>query len=261
MASDYQNSLAFDRAADYYDDTRGFPPGEEAHAAALMARAGGLAPGDRVLEVGMGTGRIALPLAAHVRVYGVDLSRPMLRRLLAKRADQPVYPTEGDAVRLPFRAASFDAAVAVHVFHLIPGWRAALDEIARVLRPGAMLVAGGTGAESGFASLWRAWHESLPSRATIGARSEEGEDYLIDAGWQPVGERLIHRYPIQRTPGHFVTMLAQRQLSSTWLVTDAELAAGIAAVQRVLDDEFENPDQPVILQATFEAQAYRPSAR
>ena len=100
-------SLAFDRAAGFYDETRGFPPGAEQPVAALLCRVGNLTPGSRVLEIGVGTGRIALPLSQHVAaVYGLDLSRPMMARLRAKQADQPVYVAEGDAAQLPFPACS-----------------------------------------------------------------------------------------------------------------------------------------------------------
>src|SRR3954468_5578760 len=110
-------SVAFDRAADYYDRTRGFPPGVERDVAALMARVGVLTAASRVLEIGVGTGRIALPLAPHVRAYvGIDLARAMMDRLHAKRAGEPIYLTQGDVTRLPFPNAAFDAVIAVHVF-------------------------------------------------------------------------------------------------------------------------------------------------
>jgi hypothetical protein len=50
------DSVTFNQAADFYDETRGFPPGEEAHVGALVARAGQLTRTSRVLEVGIGTG-------------------------------------------------------------------------------------------------------------------------------------------------------------------------------------------------------------
>jgi ubiquinone/menaquinone biosynthesis C-methylase UbiE len=67
-------SVAFDRAAHFYDDTRGFPAGEDRAVAALISQAGGLTATSRILEIGIGTGRIALPLASHVgAIYGVDI--------------------------------------------------------------------------------------------------------------------------------------------------------------------------------------------
>jgi len=53
----------FDRAADIYDQTRGFPPGVGDRVAAALVDFVGLKPDDRILEIGVGTGRIAKPLA------------------------------------------------------------------------------------------------------------------------------------------------------------------------------------------------------
>src|SRR6185436_14302081 len=105
-------SIVFDRAATYYDDTRGFPPGVEQDVAKTIVRVGTLTPTSRVLEVGIGTGRIALPLAKHIgAVYGLDLSHPMMLRLQEKQTDETIYLIQGDATHLPYANHSFDAAV------------------------------------------------------------------------------------------------------------------------------------------------------
>ncbi|MFN2588949.1 MAG: class I SAM-dependent methyltransferase [Actinomycetota bacterium] len=116
------DSIRFDRAVDYYDRTRALTPGTEERMVEVLARE--LQGRGRFLEIGAGTGRIALPLrAAGVDVFGVDLSAPMLERLLSKGTAPVVL---GDATRLPFRDRSFGAALAVHVLHLIPAWRGAI---------------------------------------------------------------------------------------------------------------------------------------
>jgi ubiquinone/menaquinone biosynthesis C-methylase UbiE len=56
----------YDRAVGFYDETRGFPPGEEDPIAALIAEVGQLTPVSRVLEIGIGTGRMALPITKYV---------------------------------------------------------------------------------------------------------------------------------------------------------------------------------------------------
>ena len=82
------DSIAFDRAAEYYDDTRGLSEEGVRHTTEALAEVfRGAGP---VLEVGVGTGQVALPLHdAGVRVMGVDLSRPMLSKLLAKAGGGP----------------------------------------------------------------------------------------------------------------------------------------------------------------------------
>src|SRR3989454_3097185 len=88
--------------------------------------------GKRVLEIGVGTGRYAVPLQkSGIRVVGVDISRKMVEIGLAKGLRDVIF---ADAARLPFKSGSFDVGTTNHVLHLIPDWRDALSEIARVTR-------------------------------------------------------------------------------------------------------------------------------
>jgi SAM-dependent methyltransferase len=134
------DSVAFDRAAEYYDRTRGgSPEGMRKTIAQLAKEFGGLG---RVLEVGVGTGQIALPLqAVGVPVVGLDLARPMMEKLVAKAGGRsPVPLVQGDATRMPFRDRVFGGAYLRSVLHLIPAWREALADMARVVRPGGVLL-------------------------------------------------------------------------------------------------------------------------
>jgi ubiquinone/menaquinone biosynthesis C-methylase UbiE len=131
---------AFDHTVDFYDETRGLS------FAALRATTDLLASEmwgyHRVLEVGVGTGLLALPLAERgFRIDGVDLSEPMLRRLREKSLASRIGLAVSDATRLPVRSATFDGAYLRHVLHLIPDWRAALSEVVRVVRPGGRFLA------------------------------------------------------------------------------------------------------------------------
>lgn len=87
----------------------------------------------RVLELGAGTGKLTRSLTARGHtVVATDLSPEMLARLTA--TGLPVHTAVTGAERLPFAAQSFDAVVAAQSFHWFDH-RAALPEIARVLRP------------------------------------------------------------------------------------------------------------------------------
>lgn len=133
-----KESIPFDRAVDYYDRTRALTPDMEAAMVAVVSAE--LASRRRTLEIGAGTGRIALPLAqAGVDVTAVDLSEPMLRRLVEK-GGAAVPAVQADATRLPFRNGTFGSAIAVHVLHLIPRWKEAVHELVRVVRPGGVLL-------------------------------------------------------------------------------------------------------------------------
>ena len=94
------------------------------------------------LEVGVGTGQVALPLhEAGVAVVGLDLARPMMDELIKKAGGRAPFPlVQGDATRMPFGDGVFGGAYLRWVLHLIPDWRAAVAEMARVVRPGGVLL-------------------------------------------------------------------------------------------------------------------------
>jgi SAM-dependent methyltransferase len=133
--ADRSRSVAFDRIAEDYDRTRGGEDRGRAVAAALAER---LAAGDRVLELGVGTGVVARALIDLGRdVVGVDLSVPMLRKACGRIGPRVA---NGDALSLPLRSCSVVSVYAVWVLHLVADVRTALVEIVRVLKPGGVFL-------------------------------------------------------------------------------------------------------------------------
>jgi ubiquinone/menaquinone biosynthesis C-methylase UbiE len=106
-------------------------------------------PGERLLEIGPGTGYYTLELAAWVGDQGaieiLDIQQQMLDHTIRAARECGLWnvnPTRGDAQELGWDEDSFDAAILITVLGEIPDQDAALREIARVLRPGGRLIVG-----------------------------------------------------------------------------------------------------------------------
>jgi len=108
--------------------------------ASLLARAAGLAPGVRALELGCGTGIFLEKAAAHgARITGIDLSADLLARCAARMAGAAgISLVRGNAERMPFPDGTFDAVYGSSILHHLD-LDAALAEVARVLRPGGRM--------------------------------------------------------------------------------------------------------------------------
>jgi SAM-dependent methyltransferase len=122
---------------DWYDDV--------SDGAATVAGVAELAEGGPILELGVGTGRLAIPLAARGNeVVGVDASSAMLDRLRAKDGGAAVAVVEADMADPPVAAGHFALAFAAFntFFNLTDEstQRRCIANVARVLRPGGRLV-------------------------------------------------------------------------------------------------------------------------
>jgi ubiquinone/menaquinone biosynthesis C-methylase UbiE len=125
-------------------------------------------PGERVLEIGPGTGYYTLDIAGWVaggggdeasgdgRVEIFDLQQEFLDHVMkraAERGIENVVPTQGDATALPYEDGSIDAVVLTAVLGEIPEPVAALREIHRVLKPGGRLIVGELFGDPHFTTL------------------------------------------------------------------------------------------------------------
>jgi len=116
-------------------------------------------PGERILEVGPGTGHYTLQIAERLapggRLDAYDLQPEMLavvERRARERGIEGIVCRQGDARSLPYEDGSFDAAFLVTVLGEVPDQDAALREIARVLKPGGRVVCGEIALDPHFVS-------------------------------------------------------------------------------------------------------------
>lgn len=263
MTNEAGESIAFDRAVDYYDRTRALPVEVQAEVTALLVdKLAGLAP---VLELGVGTGRMALPLVPYgVELVGVDLSEPMLVKLVENAGGTAPFPlVRGDGLAFPLRTHSVAAAFLCHVLHLIPRWREAVDELVRVIRPGGLLLVDAGGAPSpiakavgsefnrqaGIQKSWRGVTDPQPLddlMAELGA-----EVQLLD----PISR------PIEYTIGDQLDRLASNQFSSTWQLDDDVRVAAAEGTRAWAAERYGDLDAVQVEDMTVQWRAYRlPSA-
>ncbi|HZE67525.1 MAG TPA: class I SAM-dependent methyltransferase [Sporichthyaceae bacterium] len=228
-------AVSFDRAAEFYDRTRALSP--ELEAAQTEQLAAELAGAVRCLEIGVGTGRIGLPLAqAGVPMVGVDLSPAMLGVLRSK--DAAALPVAvADARALPFAEGTFDAVLACHVLHLVEFWADVVDEAVRVLRPGGRLLVsqGGTPGDESTVNALRTELAAAAGlsegEARVGLKDRAELDLYLAGCGATVRQLAGLENPTARTIAEFLDQVAQGHFSWTWTADPERVRAAVAQVR------------------------------
>jgi SAM-dependent methyltransferase len=158
----------------------------------------------RFLDVGSGTGALALTIAnarPEAEIVGIDLSKEYVAYAGSKNGFPARARFEvGDAQRLTFPDAGFDAAVSLLVFNFIPDPKLALREVRRVVKPGGSISAAVWDYGAGMQMLRIFWDaavamdrdaEKLDEKHMPLCRSGELSALWREAGMQDVGEQSI----------------------------------------------------------------------
>src|SRR5438552_12897875 len=187
LARDYENIAGF------YDLTVG-PALHPGRVDAIQRMA--IKPGDRVLEVGVGTGINAPLYPTDCSVTGIDLSSSMLekaRERVLRKGVRNVRLLQMDAANLKFADDTFDIVYAPYVISVVPDPVAVTREMCRVCRPGGRIVI-----LNHFRSKSRvgAWLERMiaPFTLYLGFKSDlDLPAFLVQAGLKPLSiEKVNH---------------------------------------------------------------------
>ena len=241
-------SVSFDRAAEYYDRTRTLPAdAAEAVTRILAAELRGRGP---ALEVGVGTGRIAVPLSrAGIPMTGVDLSAPMLRKLAQNAGGTSPFPVvQADATAMPFRPGSFGAALACHVLHLIPRWPEALAAMARAVRSGGVVLIDPGAQDAGW---WSEVQDEFGRAAGVDPKERfvgTHDPREIDAAMAALGAKVRLLQPVlchdTESIEEVIGKLEEGLYSWTWRMDDSRRTRAAEATRRWAAGAMGDLDQP-----------------
>lgn len=252
-------SVPFDRAVEYYDGTRGLSAKASREMAALLAEE--LRGRGRCIEVGVGTGLVSLPLAeAGVTMVGVDISAPMLAKLVEKAGGRAPFPlVRGDATRLPFTDDPFGGGVVRHLLHLVPEWRRVISELSRVVSSGGVVLV----ARGDIPAAWREATDrfiSLVGEPSFCPGLDAWDPSKVDQAFEERGARPRSLRPIaERVPqslGTFLDQMAEGLHSWTWEVDEPTRREAAADVRRWALDRFGTLDPPGARDVAIEWRAY-----
>jgi SAM-dependent methyltransferase len=171
-------------------------------------------PGEKILDVGCGTGSLSFALAAlgdHAEIVGIDAAEPYVAFARSHNTDPRVTFRIGDASSLPFPNAYFDRAFSQLVFQFLPDPLPAVKEMRRVVRPGGMVAACVWDAYGGQPHIRMLWDTAstlgfTKSHNLIRSLSTDGE---MEAMWRKAGL-------IDVTPGEIMMRFEFENFDDYW---------------------------------------------
>jgi SAM-dependent methyltransferase len=228
-------SVSFDRAAEVYDRTRLTDPVALTRAIDVLD---GVLPVGEVLEIGVGTGALAIPLASRGRrVVGLDVSTATLEQLRDKEGPNRVAVAIAiaDATRLPVADAAFAGAYCRWVLHLIAGLREAVRELCRAVGWGGVVVVEPGGYAGRWREVWLRFVDALgPPAEPVGLDARGGYadlDEVFSACGAPKRDVIETPMQLDSSLDRFLREAAARAYSWTWRVGDDELARAVTDVR------------------------------
>jgi ubiquinone/menaquinone biosynthesis C-methylase UbiE len=199
-------SISFDRVAEIYDKTRSLP--DKVTRTLVETLCVELKNCARILDVGVGTGRLAEPLQnAGFEVVGIDISKKMISKAREKNVQNLVI---ADARFIPFKDKSFDAAISVHLLHLISEWKKALREVCRVTRHAMLSLY-----DARKDPVRQAYFCIMKQHGYERHRPGKSEKDLKDS-INPTKATFVISYPVSADAG--LNSLQQRTSSSQWKI-------------------------------------------
>lgn len=172
----YEQNACFDWASSFYDETRKIPSDLIDQITETISDKIIPSSSSRFLEIGIGTGRLSIPIAKKFNlnmILGVDISRKMLSKCLEKsKQSNNVHLILGDGNYLPF-SKSLDVVITSHVLHLVEDHFSLVNSLTNSLSPKGTYV---------DIEAYVCYQKTIPFKIFYDKLEEEGYHRFMKAG-------------------------------------------------------------------------------
>jgi SAM-dependent methyltransferase len=240
----------YDQIAQVYDQVRVSDAPHLEWWRRRIIEAGELGPGKRLIDLGCGTGRWTIPLAAQsgCEALGLDRSAGMLEKARAKDAERRVTWVQGDVEHLDVEPGSFDCAFMCLMMHHLTDHLATFRGVYRALRPGGVfLIRQGTLEDTAQDPMHRFFPEALTIDRGRIPLLPEIVFWLEEAGFAPV-EHGTMTQTTYVTLDRMVAEFDERVMSALHLISDEAYHRGL---RRLKDYIAAHPHDPWLYQSRF----------
>ncbi|ALF54307.1 methyltransferase [Nostoc piscinale CENA21] len=259
-----KKSNYYDNIAPIYDQTRWLSETIAEEVADFILQLVCATPETSFLEPGVGTGLNIIPLVKRgYPVTGIDISAEMLNQCRQKLNGTPdnLRLIQADASQLPFSDNSFDVVLTVHILHTVADWRAFLDEIERVLKPGGFYLncqwitpPARREFESNFQRILSKYEASKP--ISTAKQPIDVEGYLHQKGYIS-NYSVAKEWLVSNTIDDLISFFQSRAYGLCWGLADDQYHLAINELKEFCLNYYGSLDKILSSPAKFEIWAYR----
>ncbi len=255
--SEAYNAMSYVDVAKRYNDINHIPLEAASRLGQAVASLAG--EGARIVDLGGGAGRVSVPVAACLDTVSMDIEPHMLAacRALAEERKVPIGLVVGTVLQLPFSDNHFDAVLITNVLHQVGKWRDALAEVARVLKPGGMLIMGRDILDEGScAGLLRQRSRAItamvaPEMVPTDAAGPALFQHLQAMGGQGGPPVVACSWTESLSPRDVLERMAERTHNETWSLNDEQLVDVMAQILPWAETHFDDLDAVEDVQWSF----------
>ena len=255
--SEAYNAMSYVDVAKRYNDINHIPLEAANQLGQAVASLAG--EGARIVDLGGGAGRISVPVAACLDTVSMDIEPHMLAacRALAEERRIPISLVVGTVLQLPFADNQFDAVLITNVLHQVGKWRDALAEVARVLKPGGVLIMGRDMlAEESCAGLLRQQSRAITARVAPEMVPTDAAGPALFQHLQAIGGQggppvVACSWIESVSPRGVLERMSDRTHNETWSLNDDQLGDLMEQIRPWAERHFEDLDAVEDVQWSF----------